>query len=137
MLPLNEHEKIVAADEILLRRIPDYPEYTVYDHKICAKRPTSCAFRLRADESYLSVDRLAVLLARGKDALFSLNGYPEFGLARLFHNDFICNNITVTPEPKVDNAAHSKAEGVFSKKVSRELARCCSWVKQPGFGDRT
>jgi len=125
--PYEPGDSITTGD--LLRRI--WPSKSYFQNN----QPTSAAFRLRPNETYLSA-HLEELTTEAA----VLMGHPDFGLARISVGAIIQMGLSVIFDPNpngTDDPAHVQIIGDITAGVSRKLSRVAATIKAPNIPEES
>lgn len=127
-------EEEVAADDALLRRIPDKPDMWTDGEVV---RPSSAAMKPADADGGLSVS-IRRLLDDPAEPLSALDGQPDgYGLTEIHARDAFDLELDVEHAPLPEDIAHANICGFDrftksrAKRLQKELALAAVWIRMP------
>jgi hypothetical protein len=121
-------EEAAVPDEApVWRRIPNWPDWTVFDENLGRVRPSSLAFEDNRDGSPMS----AFLAGHGNSVADVLLGHEGFYLAAVAAGLLRANGLKIVHDPLEGLPSHVEVPGPKPKRVKSTLAKAASWVVPP------
>ncbi len=120
-------EAAVPDQTALWRRVPNWPEWTVFDENLGRVRPSSLAFEDNRDGSPMS----AFLEGYGNSVEDVLLGHEAFYLAAISAGLVRANGLKIVHDPLDGLPSHVEMPGPKPKRVRSALAKAATWVAPP------
>jgi hypothetical protein len=120
-------EATVSEDALLWRRIPHWPDWTVFDENLGRVRPSSLAFDDNKDGSAMS----AFLAGHGNTPADVLVGHDGFFLAAVAVGLVRQKGLRIVHDPLEGLPSHVEVHGPKPHKVRSALAKAAVWVVAP------
>jgi hypothetical protein len=126
---------LVDYDGLLLRRVPDFPNMTIFDPELGRRRPTSVCFSdPESKDVSMSFSLERPLLESGGCHQDILQSYIGFGLASL-NSNVVYQKLSVVQkivkDPTGDDPYHCLVIGNKNKKDKRKMAKNSEMVINP------
>ena len=120
-------EARVPDETLLWRRVPNWPDWTVFDENLGRARPSSLAFDDNRDGSPMS----AFLEDHGNSVEDVLRDHETFYLAAVPAGLVRANGLTIVHDPLQDLPSHVEVPGAKPKRVKSALAKAAVWIVPP------
>ena len=120
-------EATVGDDASLWRRIPNWPDWTVFDENLGRVRPSSLAFQDNRDGTAMS----AFLAEHGNSPADVLVGHDGFFLAAITAGLVRLKGLQIVHDPLEGLPSHVEVPGPKPPKVRSALAKAAVWVVAP------
>lgn len=120
-------EAAVPEETLLWRRVPDWPDWTVFDENLGRLRPSSIAFGDNKDGSAMS----AFLAGHGNTVEDVLRNHELFYLAAVSAGLIRSHGLKIVHDPLPDLVSHVEVPGPKPKRVKSALAKAAEWIVAP------
>jgi hypothetical protein len=120
-------EATVPNETFLWRRVPKWPDWTVFDENLGRLRPSSMAFDDNRDGSAMS----AFLEGHGNSLEDVLRDHEEFYVAAVTAGLVRANGLKIIHDPLDGLPSHVEVTGPKPKRVKSALAKAAVWVVPP------
>lgn len=123
-------EASAPDDTALWRRVPTWPDWTVFDENLGRLRPSSIAFCDNRDGSAMS----AFLEGHGNSVEDVLRGHDGFLLAGVPLGLVRAQGLEIVHDPLEGLVSHVEVFGTKTKRIRSALAKASVWVVAPPEG---
>jgi hypothetical protein len=128
-------DQTILNTDHLLRRLPNWPNMTKFDHNKGQLRPSSAAFGdQESGDVRVSTTHQESLLASGGDIKDAIRHHPKFGLAQLnvsYARSSLSTPQIVVRDPTSDDDHHCLLVGRKTDGDKRKLAKNCVILIEP------
>ncbi len=120
-------EATVPDHTALWRRVPNWPQWTIFDENLGRLRPSSIAFQDNPDGSAMS----SFLEGHGNTVEEVLVGHETFGVASVTAGLVRSHGLSIIHDPLAGLPSHVEVPGPKPKRVQSALAKAAVWVVKP------
>jgi hypothetical protein len=128
----TDDEAEVDDETLLWRRVPSWPDWTVFDENLGRVRPSSIAF----DDNKNGTSMSAFLEGYGNTVEDILRNHESFFLAAVSVGFVRSHDLTVVHDPLEGLPSHVEVRGAKTKRVRSALAKAAVWIVPPPDVDR-